>query len=200
MNVQTTRTQKQTLLSRLETLYADMEEQYNQVARDIGLDCRDCQDNCCLSFFQHHTYIEWAYLWQGLEKIPAESRDVYLQKARDYTEQKDELLKKGRTPEIMCPLNDQGFCGMYQYRLMICRFHGVPNRVTMPDTSVRTFPGCVRCAKRVQTRSKVPVLDRTRSYIRLAEIERTLRGCSQKVLPKVDLTLAEMLVLGPPAL
>ncbi|MCF8104637.1 MAG: hypothetical protein K9K64_04080 [Desulfohalobiaceae bacterium] len=186
------------LFSQLEGLYARIQEQYDLTAGSIGLDCRACPDNCCLSYFQHHTYIEWAYLWHGLMKLPKETRESYLQKARDYLVQQDRCLREGRTPEIMCPLNVRGLCSMYGYRLMICRLHGVPNQVKMPDGSLRKFPGCIVCQRKSREVSRIPVLDRTPYYIRLVELERKLRKGSARTLPKVDLTLAEMLVKGPP--
>ncbi|MCF8038140.1 MAG: hypothetical protein K9K79_02390 [Desulfohalobiaceae bacterium] len=198
MSKKTKKSGQNKLFSQLELLYAEMEEQYEQVARSIGLDCRDCSDNCCLSYFQHHTYIEWAYLWHGLKKLPEKTRESYLQKARDYLVHQDQALGEGRTPEIMCPLNDRGLCAMYEYRLMICRFHGVPNQVMMPDRSLRKFPGCIVCQQKSRGMSKIPFLDRTPYYIRLVELERKLRKGTAKTLPKVNLTLAEMLVQGPP--
>ncbi len=81
---------------------------------------------------------------------------------------------------------------------MICRFHGVPNQVSMPDGSRRRFPGCVICQHKTAALSQVPVLDRTASYIKLAELERKFIKEAPHPLPKVDMTLAEMLVQGPP--
>ena len=187
------------LFSRLKRLYADMEAQYDRVARQIGLDCRGCPDNCCVSYFQHHTYIEWAYLWQGLQRSEPSFRERVLAQAKEVLGHYDAALQRGQKPEIMCPLNEDGRCVLYPYRLMICRFHGVPNQVTLPDGSRRQFPGCIHCRRKTEGLLRVPVLDRTPAYIQLATLERTFTK-NLPQLPKVDLTLAEMLVQGPPPL
>lgn len=200
MNTRNQGSKQNRLFERLEKLYAAMEAEYDRVARRIGLDCRGCPDNCCVSYFQHHTYIEWAYLWHGLRQMSRDSRDYYLGKARDYSRQCEAQLRRGRRPEVMCPLNEDGLCVLYPFRLMICRFHGVPNQVTMPDGTSRQFPGCIVCQHRTESLDRVPVLDRTASYIKLAELERTFTAAAAHPLPKVDLTLADMLVQGPPDL
>ena len=67
----------------LADLYAEMESAYEQVAVRLAFSCEGCPDNCCDSYFQHHTYLEWAYLWQGLSELPAERQAVYQARARE---------------------------------------------------------------------------------------------------------------------
>ena len=55
---------------KLAALYTRMADAYADAAGRIGLSCAGCADNCCHSYFQHHTYVEWAYLWQGLTRCP----------------------------------------------------------------------------------------------------------------------------------
>ena len=43
-------------------IYASMVTAYDLVAEAIPLSCTGCPDNCCDSYFLHHTYSEWAYL------------------------------------------------------------------------------------------------------------------------------------------
>ena len=43
------------LYQRLADLYRRMEESYNACAHQAGLTCENCPDNCCVSFFRHHT-------------------------------------------------------------------------------------------------------------------------------------------------
>jgi hypothetical protein len=191
---------RENLLQQLRRLYAEMESSYNQVAGLMGLSCDGCQDNCCRTHFQHHTYIEWAYLWQGLLDCPRDRRETFISRAEECAEQSRVLLEKGQRPRIMCPLNQEGWCGLYSHRLMICRMHGVPNAVTMPDGRRQHFPGCHRSQEISARMTEVPVLDRTRFYLRLAELERAFLGPQRKKLPKVDMTLAEMLLRGPPPL
>ncbi|NVM20833.1 MAG: hypothetical protein HWN68_03515 [Desulfobacterales bacterium] len=175
-----------------------MEEAYDRTAGNIGLSCRGCPDNCCTSYFQHHTYVEWAYLWKGLRSCPNEKQREFVHRAAEYVRQSQVLLARGAKPRIMCPLNDNGLCRLYKYRVMICRMHGVPNSFVMPDGKKRAFPGCFRCQELCSHLEEAPVLDRTDSYRGLASLEMAFVGQKMKTLPRVNLTLAEMLVQGPP--
>ncbi|MGE4558406.1 MAG: hypothetical protein AB7D07_16505 [Desulfovibrionaceae bacterium] len=184
---------------KLEALYARMDAGYAQTSSALGLSCSDCPDNCCTSYFQHHTYVEWAYLWQGLRKLEEARREAFLERARDYVESAGAQLAQGLRPRLMCPLNEEGLCGLYGHRLMICRLHGVPNRMVRPDGQIVAFPGCFKAQELVRDRDDFPVLDRTPLYRELAALEMALLGRRAGRLPKVDHTLAQMMVLGPPA-
>lgn len=184
---------------KLASLYADMQTQYSAYARTLGLTCDNCPQNCCTSFFQHHTRIEWAFLLHGLAELPLERRAIYESRARDYVRDAQEALAKGERPGIMCPLNDDGRCGVYDHRLMICRLHGVPNRLRYPNGRVVDFPGCFRSQELCASADAFPILDRTALYTRLMELEMQFVGPRQiRTLPRVDLTLAEMIVQGGP--
>jgi hypothetical protein len=61
-----------------------------------------------------------------------------------------------------------------------------------------SFPGCFRCQALYSTLEQPPVLDRTGFYKDLASLEIAFVGPKFKTLPRVNLTLAEMLVHGPP--
>ncbi|MDY6837561.1 MAG: hypothetical protein SWH78_06280 [Thermodesulfobacteriota bacterium] len=186
------------LFRKLSRLYSEMEEAYNRTAVEIGLTCKGCSDNCCTSYFQHHTYIEWAYLWEGIMSCPEEMQRKILARAGEYVKESQMLLAQGIRPRVMCPLNDDGLCQLYEYRLMICRMHGVPNSLVMPDGERMTFPGCSRCQGLYSDLREVPVLDRTGFYKDLASLEMAFMGEKIRAFPKVNLTLAEMLVHGPP--
>ena len=189
---------RRAVLARLATLYADMDAAYTAAAAAAGLSCAGCAENCCVSFFQHHTRVEWLYLHQGLDALPAERRERYLARARDYVAAAREALARGETPRVMCPLNDEGLCGLYDHRLMICRLHGVPN-VLIGGMGIREFPGCGPCQRLVAANPHARVMDRTPLLRRLAGLEMELWGNKPGRPPKVDMTLAEMLVAGPPA-
>lgn len=186
------------VLAKLTELYTEMEKSYNQVAEKIDLSCSQCQDNCCLSYFHHHTYIEWMYLWEGIRSCSEEKRNIYMERAKEYIVQSKQQLNKNITPKIMCPLNEEGLCGLYSYRLMICRLYGVPNKVVMPNGEVKMFPGCSFCQELTQNLNQIPALDRTKFYLSLAGLEREFLGKKKNSLPKVKMTLAEMIVQGPP--
>ena len=188
------------MFTKLSLLYSDMEGAYNRTAGKIGLSCRGCPENCCTSHFQHHTYIEWAYLWNGIRSRPEEKQREFVSRAGEYVRQSRILLAQGLRPRIMCPLNDDGLCQLYEYRFMICRMHGVPNSFVRPDGKKLSFPGCFRCQELYSHLGEVPVLDRTDFYRNLASLEMAFVGPEIKTLPRVNLTLAEMLVEGPPAI
>lgn len=180
---------------KLAALYADMQDAYVRHADALGLTCDNCPDNCCTSYFQHHTRIEWAYLLQGLSELPPERRAEYEKRARTYVREAGDALARGERPHIMCPLNDDGRCGVYMHRLMICRLHGVPNRLRYPNGRSVDFPGCFRSQELCASAESFPVLDRTALYTRLMELEVQFVGPGKiRSLPRVDLTLAEMIV------
>lgn len=186
-------------------LYRRMAEGYAEAADTLGLTCQGCTDNCCSSFFQHHTYMEWAYLWEGLKALPEEQRAKFIRRSEDYVQQARVALQKGETPHVMCPLNmEDGTCGLYEHRLMICRMHGVPNVMTRPDGRMTSFPGCWRCqdlTEEIRNEGREPLtVNRTPLYADLARLEMEFVGKNLRTLPKVDHTIAEMIVIGPPKL
>jgi hypothetical protein len=183
-------------------IYESMAAVYDDVATAITLTCQECPDNCCDSYFLHYTYSEWAYLWEGIRALDDARLDRIMQRAREYVEQSRLLLARGERPQIMCPLNDQGLCGLYAHRLMICRTHGVPATLTRPDGQHLRFPGCFSCQEVVNANFVVeidaPAMDRTILYQRLAQLETRFLGDRRGLFPKIKLTIAEMIVNGPP--
>ena len=191
---------------KLASIYDKMVARYGEAADVMDMTCDGCHDNCCLSFFQHHTYVEWAYLWEGLNELPADRLEEITVKAQAYVDQAQEALARGERPHVMCPLNledqKQGICGLYKHRLMICRMHGVPNMLIKPNGQQVQFPGCYRCQELTETLEaedkQVPVVDRTPMYKDLVMLEMQFVGKNLRQFPKVDHTIAEMIVLGPP--
>lgn len=185
---------------KLAALYKRMADEYSVTAKAVGLSCEGCTDNCCRSYFQHHTYIEWAYLWEGLNKLPAEEREAIRKRAEDYVSEAQVALGKGERPAAMCPLiREDGLCGLYEYRLMTCRMHGVPNILVRPDGRVASFPGCWKTQELAeQAASELPTLNRTTMLRDLAQLEMQFMGKKLQGMPKVDHTIAEMIIIGPP--
>lgn len=182
---------------RLAALYDRMGKEYASVANQLNFDCMGCKDNCCISYFQHHTYIEWVYLWKGMMALPDEQRLRILRKAEEYVRLARAMVEQGQRPMIMCPIiQEDGLCGLYEHRLMICRMHGTAHTLKGRDGEQR-FPGCPRFEK-MAPEENAPYLDRTPLYQELAKLEMEFMGAKMGTMPKVDLTLAEMLVLGPP--
>ena len=193
------------LFSRLDALYRRMEAAYSLCASEAGLTCDGCAENCCTSFFQHHTYVEWAFLWRGLQSLPEARLQAIRLRADEYVAQARERLAAGALPTAMCPLNHEGLCSLYSHRLMICRLHGTRNTFTLPDGRQQIFPGCGRfaglpcsVASPIEGEaSNCPSLDRTPFYKELAALEMEFLRKAWQRMPRVDITIAEMIVRGP---
>ena len=121
-------------------------------------------------------------------------------KAADYVLESEAMLGRGERPVLMCPLNRDGLCSLDSHRLMICRLHGVPSAFLRPDGQKISFPGCFRCQEYTGTGKKVPSLDRTQFFRRMVDLEIGLLGQKRMSVPKVKLTIAQMIVKGPPVL
>jgi Fe-S-cluster containining protein len=179
-------------------LYRDMEVAYDSTAKELGFSCSGCTDNCCDSFFLHHTYTEWAYLWHGLNTLDEDTLRTITERASSYVRESETALAKGERPLVMCPLNNGGLCALYPYRMMMCRLHGVPSTFTRPDGQKLDFPGCFRCQEIVSTGNFHEPLDRTRFFQQLVNLEIELLGNRRTTAPKVKLTIAQMIIKGPP--
>lgn len=181
-------------------LYAAMEEAYDRTAEDLDFSCSGCPDNCCDSYFQHHTYTEWAYLWEGLNELAADRLESILAKAGEYVSLSETSLAQGERPMRMCPLNEAGMCTLYLYRMMICRLHGVPATFTRPDGQQIHSPGCFRYQENIAAKNFPTPLDRSQFFQRLVNLELELLGNKRPTAPRVKLTIAQMIVKGPPKL
>ncbi len=191
------------LEQRLAQLYARMEESYDKVAQALDFGCAGCPDNCCDSYFQHHTYAEWLYLHRGLCQLSLEKQQEITERAIEYLRSCSIAEAQGTRPQVMCPLNEEGLCILYRHRLLVCRTHGVPAEMRCPDGRVLRFPGCFRCQELVEQRREqdleIPVMPRTALFVELVEIENELLDFRRHLYPKVNLTIAEMIVRGEPA-
>ena len=192
------------IFDKLRKLYGEMQDQYRQVAASLEFTCQDCSQNCCVSYFQHHTYIEWAYLWQGLQELPPDKLSEYRFRAEANVAQCEAALELGVRPRVMCPVNDEGLCSIYTHRLMICRMHGTAHILKRPGQLQTHFPGCHRfeglLGGRTPSLDDATLLDRTPLYLRLAQLEKDYLGSRIKTLPRVSMTLSEMIMAGPPEL
>jgi hypothetical protein len=185
----------------LEAIYDKLQQEYERVAGILDFSCSGCPDNCCDSYFLHHTYAEWAHLWLGVRQLEPERQQTLIARATAYVKECERELAAGRRPQIMCPLNEAGRCVLYKYRLLVCRTHGVPANMTRPDSRTLRFPGCFRCQEIVETRYEQvppPYVERTPLLRKLALLENELLENKRHLVPKVNITIAEMLMKGPP--
>ncbi|OQX18922.1 MAG: hypothetical protein BWK76_06060 [Desulfobulbaceae bacterium A2] len=183
----------------LAQLYTEMEVAYDRIADKIRLKCSDCDDNCCDSFFHHHTHCEWAYLWQGLRELPPLELAEVQQRAQNYVAEIPGRDTRS-TRHLPCPLVKDGRCVLYQHRLMICRLHGVPSLLRRPDGQRLNFPGCFR-SQLICTEQPALLgytVDRTPFLVRLARLEKALVEILPGQVLRPRLTIAEMIVNGPP--
>lgn len=189
-----------TMIKRVEKLYAEMEAAYDSVADQLEFSCQGCSDNCCDSYFLHHTYLEWCYLWIGFRELAEDKQLEILHRAQQYIKEVEAAQRNDERPQVMCPLNENGLCIVYKYRLMVCRTHGVPAAITRPDGKKLHFPGCFRCQELQEEDSTSLVVERTPMLRQLALMENELLDNKRHLYAKVRLTIAEMLVKGPPRL
>jgi Fe-S-cluster containining protein len=192
------------LAERIAGIYAQMEADYNKVAGALNFSCAGCPDNCCDSYFQHHTYAEWAYLWRGLKTMSEEQQEKIRQWATEYRDKCRLAELRDERPQVMCPLNEDGLCQLYAHRLLVCRTHGVPARMRRPDGQVLKFPGCFRCQELVDEREKTglktPSVERTSLLAELARVEEELLEYRRQLYPRVKMTIADMILAGPPTI
>ncbi len=189
------------LALKMTLLYRRMEKAYEVVARQLDFSCADCPDNCCDSYFLHHTLIEWVRLWQGLRELAPDQLEALQARAATYRQDTEKSLAAGQQPTALCPLNEGGRCLVYAQRLMICRLHGVPSSLTFPNGRLQKFPGCFRCQELVAGRPAVPTVERASLLRDLVRLEQELvAGCggSPATRPKVKKSIADMILEGPP--
>jgi len=183
---------QRSFLNRLQSVYAQMDSKYRQVADFYQFHCKGCDDNCCETHFHHHTIIEFLYLQSGYNALPAEKRKCIRDDAGDVYRLKCER----KNTRIMCPLNSEGLCVLYAHRPMICRLHGLPHELCKPGGSSIQSPGCDAFAKQCQEKSfsdNRAEFDRTPFYRQIAMLEQELRK-TVEFTSKIKMTVAEMVV------
>jgi|Deesub1362A_J573_1020465.scaffolds.fasta_scaffold00045_130 Fe-S-cluster containining protein len=150
-----------------------MDRAYDAVAGYYGFNCEGCEDNCCKQRFYHYTLVEYYYLLEGVKKAEPELVRTILTRAKIVTETYFKELQIGEILPLMCPVNSDGRCTLYEYRPMICRLHGLPHKFLKPDGAVQEGGGC----HRFELLHKAAVrLDRTVAYTELAQLEKELRA------------------------
>ncbi len=179
------------LAAALEKLYTAMDADYAATAAAAGFVCRGCADTCCRSRFEHRTWIEFLYLRQAFEKLPAERIVALEVRARDALAAR----RRATDPAPACPLLEGDRCALYAARPMLCRLHGVPHRFRLPDGTWREGPGCAAFDRRHPALGGAP-LDRTPHYDRLARLEAACR-LALGIRGGLRRTIAAMLVAGP---
>ena len=177
---------------RLKAAFQRMDAAYQEAADYYDFHCSGCEDNCCRTRFHHHTLLEFFYIFKGFEELSAEKRQDIRQKAEAVCSESLESERRGETIRLMCPLNENGLCLLYDYRPMICRLHGISHEIHRPDGQVLYGPGCDVFMNIAEKQKKVN-FDRTPFYKEIALLEKAFRektGNSQGV----KMTVSQMLI------
>jgi len=181
---------------RLQGIYAAMDRGYAQAADHYGFVCRGCADNCCQTRFYHHTLVEWLYLVHGLCGLPPDEQAAIRRRASEVCRRTAALDEQGAPLRVMCPLNEEGLCRLYDHRPMICRLHGLPHEMHPPGGEVSFSPGCHFFSAQCGAKAYFS-FDRTPFYVSLARLEQDLRkACGYA--PKIKMTVAQMVLESPP--
>jgi Fe-S-cluster containining protein len=160
-------------LNRLESIFADMDRVYAEVAAHYDFNCHACKDNCCRTRFYHHTYIEYLFIQEGVKTLGRKRQIEVKSSALKICNESTELNKNRRPVRLMCPLNIENLCILYPYRPMICRLHGIPHELRKSANNLTFGPGC------------------TPFYLKLAALENEFKHATG-ITGKIKLTIAEM--------
>jgi Fe-S-cluster containining protein len=175
---------------KLELLYIAMDKAFDKAALHYKFKCNGCEDNCCKSFFYHHTFIEKDYILSKIKNFPKDDKKNLKQKADLYLETIFSDNKNIKRP--LCPLNKNNLCILYNERPMICRLHGIPHHLGIPGSKITQNPGCDAGALLFNSTSYYS-FDRIPYYKKMAELEKQYKNAIGKT-EKIKQTIAHMLL------
>ncbi len=173
---------------KISALFRKMDEDYAAAAERYGFICTGCTESCCQTLFYHHTLIEYTYLHAGLQTLETEDRRIIRDRALNAVSR---TVNQPAGP-VMCPLNQDGRCRLYDYRPMICRLHGLPHELHHPVKGICRSPGCHEFEAHHAGKPYVP-FDRTPLYRQLAELETSFRQ-ETGFCEKIKMTITEMII------
>ena len=177
---------------RLQAVFADMDRKYGKAADHYGFQCRGCQDNCCLTRFYHHTFLEYLFVLKGLNTLGPSLQHTILAEAESVCRQTKAADEDGLPVRLMCPLNIDGMCSLYHFRPMICRLHGIPHELHKPGQPKYHGPGCSEFDA-LCSHKPYYEFDRTRFYFEMAGLENEFKRAAG-LTGRIRLTIADMLV------
>jgi len=179
-------------LNRLRAHYSAMDLEYNRVSSKQGFVCSGCQDNCCLTHFYHHTWLEFFYIKEGIHTLSGKEQELVVESAHKVVEKKSQADMNGVEAFLMCPLNMDGRCILYAYRPMICRLHGIKYTLHIPGQGIIQGPGCEEFVKQTENSPDIKI-DRTPFYQEMAQLEREFREM-MGITERFKRTVAEMIL------
>lgn len=162
-------------LQRLSEVYRDIGDVYDRVAGHYGgFSCEGCRDNCCSTVFYHYTLIETLYFLKGFRTLSEGRMTEAVAEARRYLAVLERNPGRETALSLMCPVNFEGLCGVYEYRPLICRIHGLPAFLDSRRGDVQRWKGCLRFQE-LHGAGIDREIDRTPFYSTIAGLEIELR-------------------------
>ncbi|BCB97213.1 hypothetical protein JZK55_21350 [Dissulfurispira thermophila] len=178
-------------LTRLTDIYKAIDNLYYAAIKHYNFSCEGCEDNCCATKFYHHTNIEELYLSDGLKRLDKDKKKEILVRAEEVVKIHNSFPEDVR---VMCPLNENGLCIMYEHRPMICRIHGVPYQMLTKNMSIEFGTGCHRFInEKLNENIQYFMFNRTVFYVEMAKAEKELRD-ALNLAGDYKKTTAEMVV------
>lgn len=184
--------EKAGLFTELADIFSDMDMEYEKTAASAEFSCRGCSESCCETRFYHFTWSEYLYLLKGLLKGLGSDPDAFALMG-DRAKFVADFYRKGRlidVPRIMCPVNEDGLCRLYDFRPMICRLHGVGHEFSMGGQK-KTGSGCALFDAASNGKNILP-MDRTSFYSRMSMLEKKAREVLGQP-GKIKITVADMI-------
>ena len=179
-------------IERLKQLYAAMDRAYVRTADAFGFSCDGCADNCCRTRFYHHTMIEYIYLIEGLNTLTLKKQNEVKSRALSVVDETTRENASGAVVRLMCPLNVDELCILYDHRPMICRLHGIPHELQKPGQNPAYGSGC-ETFDRLCGHKGYLKFDRTPFYREMAMLEQEVKQ-ALGFDGKIRMTVAEMIV------
>jgi len=176
-------------LQRLSEIYKAIAAVYNEARRYYNFTCEGCNDNCCVTKFYHHTFIEEFFLSEGLKGLAEDKKRDIVSRAEDVVGIHTSSAEDIRS---LCPLNEAGLCILYEHRPMICRIHGVPYEL-FRNFKMEYGDGCYRFITEKNNITKDFRINRTNFYLEIAMLEKEVRE-KLNFTGKYKKTTAEMVL------
>ena len=160
------------MIHRLVAIYRRIDAVYAETAKSAGFSCEGCDGaKCCTVDLTISTLVEMSYLRQGFNSLPNSQQREILARCRQVISAKEVAPQGELYRNSVCALNSDGACVLYDYRPMICRFHGMPHFFEGPSGSLVEGEGCVRFQELYQGRNQNLRIDRTHFYREIASLE-----------------------------
>jgi len=186
-------------LEKLEKLFLSMNEKYDEAASYYDFHCLGCDENCCMTLFHHHTYLEFFYLKKGFETLSYELKKQVNDRAMEVCSETKKIAQKPGSARTMCPANVEGKCVVYYHRPMICRLHGIPSEWSFPSETGKNktviSSGCEEFTRQCKKKDYFK-FDRTPLYNQMARLERQFKE-HFRLDHKIKKTVADIIVCDP---